>query len=148
VTNLVVNGIPERFPDLKCIFIEAGIAWIPFIMLRLDSEYIYRSSDAPLLTKRPSEYIKNFYFTTQPMEHTRHTDYLQMAFSMFDAENQLLYASDYPHQDFELPSAIYDLPFLSETAKRKILGENALKLFGIKEPILHAKSRMLAAQQK
>lgn len=147
LTNLVVNGIPERFPDLKVIFIEAGIAWIPFIMLRLDSEYLYRQSDAPLLTKKPSEYIKNFYFTTQPMEHTMHTDFLQKAFSMFDAENQLLYASDYPHQDFEAPSAIYDLPFLSEMAKRKILGENALKLFGIKEPILHAKSRMLAAQQ-
>jgi predicted TIM-barrel fold metal-dependent hydrolase len=144
MTNLIINGIPERFPDLKFIFIEAGVAWIPFMMLRLDSDYIYRSSDAPLLTKKPSEYIKNFYFTTQPLEYTNNMDYLQSVFNMFDAENQLLYASDYPHQDFDTPASIYDLPFLSEKAKRKILGENALKLFGIKDPVLHAKNRLLA----
>jgi predicted TIM-barrel fold metal-dependent hydrolase len=141
LTNLIINGIPERFPDLKFMFIEAGLAWIPFMMLRLDTDYIYRSSDAPLLTKKPSEYINNFYFTTQPLEHTTNTDYLEACFKMFDAESQLLYASDYPHQDFDTPASIYDLKFLSEKGKRKILGENAIKLFDIKNPILHAKNR-------
>jgi hypothetical protein len=32
-----------------------------------------------------------------------------------------------------VPSVIYDLPFLSEQARRNILGENARKLFGIPE---------------
>jgi hypothetical protein len=41
---------------------------------------------------------------------------------MIDAEDHLLYASDYPHWDFDLPSVIYDLPFLKEETKRKILG--------------------------
>ncbi len=44
---------------------------------------------------------------------------------MINAETQLVYSSDYPHWDFDLPSTIYDLPFLSETAKRNILGGNA-----------------------
>ena len=139
VCNLVLNGIPERFPDLKFIFIEAGVTWIPFIMGRLDGDYMMRSSEAPSLTKKPSEYIKNFYFTSQPLEHIENPRHLEMIFDMFDAENQLLYASDYPHQDFDTPSVIYDLPFLSERAKRKILGENALKLFGIDQPVLHAR---------
>jgi hypothetical protein len=30
------------------------------------------------------------------------------------------------------PSTIYDLPFLSETAKRNILGGNAIRLFNLK----------------
>jgi predicted TIM-barrel fold metal-dependent hydrolase len=53
---------------------------------------------------------------------------------MIKAESQLLYSSDYPHWDFDLPSTIYDLPFLAEQAKRNILGGNALRLFNIKPP--------------
>ncbi len=139
LTNIVINGLPERFPKLKFIFIEAGVAWIPFIMRRLDSDYMMRSSEAPLLKKLPSEYIKDFYFTSQPLEYYENMEEMEMVFKSFDAENKLLYASDYPHQDFDTPSTIYDLPFLTEKAKRKILGENALNLFGIKEPQLHAR---------
>jgi len=147
-SNIIINGIPERFPDLKFIFIEAGVYWIPFLMGRLDSDYLFRHSDAPLLTKRPSEYMKNFYFTSQPLEYTDNMDHMKSIFDMFDAENQLLYASDYPHQDFDTPTSIYDIPFLSEQAKRKILGENALKLFGIDNPVLHAKNRREALLAK
>jgi len=55
----------------------------------------------------------------------------EAAFKMIGAEDHLLYASDYPHWDMDVPSVIYDLPFLSMTAKKKILGENAAKLFKI-----------------
>jgi len=140
-SNIIINGIPERFPDLKFLFIEAGVFWIPFLMGRLDSDYLFLHADAPLLTKRPSEYMRNFYFTSQPLEYTDNNTYMKSVFELFDAENQLLYASDYPHQDFDTPASIYDIPFLSEQAKRKILGENALNLFNMKNPVLHAKIR-------
>jgi uncharacterized protein len=48
---------------------------------------------------------------------------------MINAETQLLYSSDYPHWDFDLPSTIWDLPFLSEKAKHNILGGTAARLF-------------------
>src|SRR5215831_10488785 len=54
---------------------------------------------------------------------------LACTFEMINAETQLLYASDYPHWDFDLPSRIWDLPFLSEKAKHNILGGNAARLF-------------------
>jgi uncharacterized protein len=47
---------------------------------------------------------------------------LQVALEMINAETQLLFASDWPHFDFDLPSEIYDLPFLTEQAERNILG--------------------------
>ena len=50
---------------------------------------------------------------------------------MIDALNQLLYASDYPHWYADMPSTIYDLPFLDEQDKRKILGGNAIKIFNL-----------------
>jgi len=129
LTNLVINGIPERFPGLKVLWIESGLAWVPFLMQRLDNEYLMRTSEAPLLKKKPSEYMReNFYYTTQPMEYDN-LKALQLTMEMINAETQLLFASDFPHWDFNLPSTVYDLPFLSEHAKRRILGENARELF-------------------
>jgi predicted TIM-barrel fold metal-dependent hydrolase len=50
---------------------------------------------------------------------------------MINADTQLLWSSDYPHWDFDLPGVIYDLSFLSEKAKRNILGGNAARVFGL-----------------
>jgi predicted TIM-barrel fold metal-dependent hydrolase len=135
LTNMVINGIPERFPKLKVLWIEAGLAWVPFMMQRLDNEYMMRTSEAPLLKKKPSEYMReNFYYTTQPMEDGN-LEALQLTMKMINAETQLLFASDYPHWDFNLPSTVYDLPFLSDQAKKRILGENARELFQLdKQP--------------
>jgi hypothetical protein len=54
---------------------------------------------------------------------------LQCTFRMINAETQLMYSSDYPHWDFDLPTVIYDLPFISEKAKHNILGGTAARLF-------------------
>ena len=70
MTNWVLNGLPERFPKLKVIWIESGLAWIPFVMQRLDSEYMMRTSECPLLKRRPSEYMQEMYFTSQPLERS------------------------------------------------------------------------------
>jgi predicted TIM-barrel fold metal-dependent hydrolase len=128
LTNWVVNGMGERFPKLPVIWIEAGLAWIPFVMQRLDHEFMLRSSECPLLKKKPSDYMRDMYYSSQPME-IQDIDALKTTFRMINAESQLLYSSDYPHWDFDLPSTIYDLPFLSEKAKHNILGGNAARLF-------------------
>jgi uncharacterized protein len=134
LTNWVINGIPERFPKLKVLWIESGLAWLPFIMQRLDNEYMMRTADAPELKRLPSEYIRDMYYTNQPMEKTGDMGLLETTFRVIKAETQLLYSSDYPHWDFDLPSVIYDLPFLNEAQKRQILGGNALRVFGMDPP--------------
>ncbi len=134
LTNWIVNGLPERFPKLKVIWIESGLAWLPFMMQRLDHEYLMRSSECPALKRLPSEYMQDMFYTSQPMERPRDLSILETTFRMIKAETQLLYSSDYPHWDFDLPSVIYDLPFLSEDAKRSILGGNAMRLFHIDMP--------------
>ena len=130
LTNWVVNGMGERFPKLPVIWIESGLAWFPFLMQRLDHEYMLRPSEAPLLKKLPSDYMRDMYYSSQPMERVD-MQAMECTFRMINADTQLLYSSDYPHWDFDLPSTIYDLPFLKEKAKRDILGGNAAKLFKI-----------------
>jgi predicted TIM-barrel fold metal-dependent hydrolase len=133
MTNWVINGLPERFPKLKTIWVESGLAWIPYLMQRLDSEYMMRTSEAPLLKRKPSEYMREMYYTSQPMERD-HLKLLEATFEAINAPTQLLYASDWPHWDFDTPSTIYDLPFLTEKQKRDILGGNAARLFNLKDP--------------
>lgn len=129
ITNFVINGILERFPDLKVAWIEGGLAYIPYLMQRLDNEYMMRSSEAPLLTALPSDYMRRFYWSSQPMERTRNNGILKETLKLIDAEHRLCYASDYPHWDFDTPSTIWDLPFLDDGAKQRILGLNAAELF-------------------
>ncbi len=128
MTNWIVNGLPERFPKLKIIWVESGLAWVPFMMQRLDHEYLMRQSDAPLLKRLPSEYMREMYYTSQPLEATN-MELLAATFKAVHADTQLLYSSDWPHWDFDVPARIVTLPFLSEQAKRNILGENARRVF-------------------
>jgi len=133
LTNWIINGLPERFPGLKVMWVESGLAWVPFMMQRLDHEYLKRTSEAPLLTRLPSEYMRDMYYSSQPLE-VDHPRLLQSTMEAVDAKTQLVYSSDWPHWDFDLPSSIARLPFLSEEAKRNILGLNAARLFNLEVP--------------
>ena len=86
-----------------------------------------------MLRKRPSEYIRDRYFTSQPLE-TSNLKLTQATMEAIKADTQLLFASDWPHWDFDLPTTITNLPFLTEQAKRNILGLNAARLFGFEVP--------------
>ena len=130
MTNWIMNAMPERFPKLKVGWIESGISWTGFMATRLDSEYMMRTSEAPLLKRLPSEYMREMFYSTQPMERSN-MKLLEANFDLIDAKNSVLYASDWPHWDFDMPGTIWDLPFLDEQAKRNILGLNSAKLFGI-----------------
>jgi hypothetical protein len=105
-----------------------------------------RTCEAPGLKRKPSDYMREMFFTSQPMEGVDNRAALQVTFDMMKCETQLLYSSDYPHWDMDLPSTIYDLPFLSEESKRNILGENARRLFKI-EPLLADWKRERRAQR-
>jgi predicted TIM-barrel fold metal-dependent hydrolase len=131
MTNWVINGLPERFPKLKVLWIESGLTWAYCLMQRLDHSYMMRTSDCPSCKRKPSEYMREMYYSSQPMEVPDDLSILEATFKMINAENRLVWSSDYPHWDFDLPSIIYDLPFLKDHTKRKILGGNAAELFGL-----------------
>lgn len=129
MTNWLMNGMPERFPKLNTLWMESGVGWIPSLMMRLDNEYLTRNFDAPLLKLKPSEYMQRMYFCSQPLDRPDDLGLLEAIFRAIRAETQLVWGSNYPNADFDLPSTIFDLPFLSATAKLNILGGTAAKLF-------------------
>lgn len=146
MTNWIINALPERFPKLKLVWVESGLAWIPFLMQRLDHEYLMRTSEAPGLKKLPSEYMADMFYTSQPLERGN-LKLLQSTFEAMKAETQLLYASDWPHWDFDTPSSITTIPFLNEQTKRNILGLNAARVFNLEVKRMRPSARdVLAAR--
>jgi len=129
LTSIILEGVLERFPKLIWASLEAGCQWIPFLMDRLDMEYGHRSPQAPLLKKKPSEYMKDgrIFFHAELWEAM-----LPYAIERV-GEDQIIYASDYPHEP-DLAEAIRKFELrkdLSETAKRKILSDNGKRFYNM-----------------
>jgi uncharacterized protein len=134
LTSLIHSGVPARFPNLRVVFTEAGIAWVPYMMWRMDKYFNEYRRMVPFLEQRPSEYIRErMWFATQPIEEPDNPKDLVATIDLIGGAERILFASDWPHHDFDHPRTIMKLPMLGE-AKRKIMGENALQLFGITAP--------------
>ncbi|MBM7565864.1 amidohydrolase family protein [Paenibacillus sacheonensis] len=130
VNSLVCEGVFEKFPKLKFICIEGGISWIPHLMWRMDKNYKGLRASAPWLKGLPSEYIReHFYFTTQPIEEPDNKRHLEYLIEMGGLEDKIMYASDYPHWDFDNPQAV--MRAFSPAIRGKIMGENALRLYKV-----------------
>ena len=129
VISLVCEGVFERFPELKIVLIEGGLAWIPPLAWRLDRSWERLREEVPYLSHPPSSYIrKHFWITTQPMEEPPQGKYFWQLLEQLDSNDRLLFATDYPHWDFDNPDRA--LPsHLPPPLRRRILADNARALY-------------------
>jgi predicted TIM-barrel fold metal-dependent hydrolase len=129
VISFIAEGVFVRFPKLKVVLQESGFAWMFPLMCRLDASYGMLKDNIPRLDRLPSEYCReHFYFTTQPIEEPPKPRYLKRAMEHLDMDDRYLFATDYPHWDFDAPDrSIPD--WVSAELKRKILFKNALSLY-------------------
>jgi predicted TIM-barrel fold metal-dependent hydrolase len=133
VASYIFEGVLDRFPDLKIVLIELGWSWAVPLAWRLDAAYRVLGDEVPHLQKKPSEYLRDhFWFGTQPMEEPeegRHLDEVFDAFYDMGLGDHLMYASDYPHWDFDEPASVP--ANLSLEQRAAVLGGTASKLYGI-----------------
>ena len=130
LASIVLEGVFERHPKLKMVMIEAGFGWAPSLSWRLDKVFDKLHGEVPHLKRRPSEYIRDHIFwTTQPMEDPERRDHL---FDVIDwiGWDKLLFATDYPHWDFDEPSRVLPAGVSDANREAFYLG-NAKKLYGI-----------------
>jgi len=128
IASLVLEGVFERYPELKIVMIEAGFGWMPPLGWRMDKNWKKLKSEVPHLKKAPSEYMReHIWVSTQPMEETDTPEQLidTMAWIGWD---KIMYASDYPHWDFDDPFMALP-PSLDEKTRNMILCENARALY-------------------
>jgi predicted TIM-barrel fold metal-dependent hydrolase len=135
VISLICNGVLEKYPELEWVFQEPGFEWVPWMMWRLDDHYYQNSQDLPMLTKPPSEYIRDqFYFTTQPLGHTANYQHMGWAMEMAGGGDTLMFSTDHPHPDFDILDEVFDpaKTQLDEDGLRGLMGETAIDVFGLR----------------
>jgi len=129
--NTVYAGIFDRFPKLRMVSVESGVGWIPFMLETMDYELI---ENAPVqyaaLKRKPSEYFADHWHATYWFEKNKGN-----VQGLIDSvgEDNVLFSTDYPH-----PTSLYPKPLdcvadqmsgLRDSTRRKVLGENAAKLY-------------------
>lgn len=128
MTSLVLEGVCEHFPDLRFIMIEGGMAWSISHKKRLDRLWRMMGSETPHVKRPPSEYIdRHFYFSTQPVEEPEEASDLVRIFEQVGWD-RILYASDYPHWDYDDPKYAFKAEMPGEQMA-KVMRANALGLY-------------------
>jgi predicted TIM-barrel fold metal-dependent hydrolase len=125
-TSMMTRGMFEKYPRLRCAVLEAGSNWISAWLERLDHKFESGGLPSPL-RMRPSEY-----FRRQCVISADPDESLTGAVLAHLGEDFMVWASDYPHVDASfgvVDEVRAKLAGLSESAQRKVLGENALRFY-------------------
>lgn len=125
VLNLVVEGVFDRFPDLRMALVEGGWTWLPSLMWRIDKDWKGLRREVPWNTQVPSAYIRQrMRLTLQPLDAPPEPRHLLQIIDQLGSEDLLMFSTDYPHWHFSEPEQA--LPAgLSPGLRRKILRDNA-----------------------
>lgn len=125
--NLVFAGVPKKYPNIKWVLSHLG-GEIPYLAERLDRGWRAFPDCRVNISKPPSTYLRRFYFDTVNFDPKA----LKLAVD-FAGANQILAGSDYPHQIGSIPLMKKSLNALkvSSAERKKILGENARRVYGL-----------------
>ena len=127
VMSLIFDGVFDRFPTLRIVFVEHAFTWILPLMWRMDALYEARKSWVDI-KRKPSEYVKDHIkFTTQPLDYPEDKTELTRAFEWMECEKILLFSSDYPHWTFDDPRWL--VKHLPEHAREPIMFRNGMSTY-------------------
>jgi len=130
ISQIVLSGVFERYPNLNIVNVEHELAWIPYFLRRLDVAYLERSSQTSLRFKNavlPSDVMRSNVY------HSFQDDELGIRDRHDIGVDKLLWASDYPHAESTFPrsQAILEeiLEGVPEDEKNMIVAANTAKLY-------------------
>jgi len=131
-TALIMGGVLERHPRLRVVHLESGAGWVPFWMDRLAASVQggLRGLGIPGLKMSPIDYFRRQCFISADPDDP----FIRQTIEMLGDEN-IVTATDFAHPEGRrYESAVremLELPEVSAASKRKIMWDNALRLYPI-----------------
>ena len=123
--NMIMDGIPERFPRLKVAFLEVSAQWLPYVLTDLAKRYHLQGRE---LNKKELLPESRFYVGCETSDDLPYV--VEHA-----GEDNLVVGTDYGHADSatELLAlrGVLDDKRLSRSVANKIVSDNARALYGL-----------------
>jgi hypothetical protein len=131
--SLISEGVFAKFPGLKVVLIESGVTWVPAFLWRFSKFWRGLRSEIPWVDRTPAEIFRDhFRLTIQPFDAPDDAATVARTIEHLGSDDMLLYASDYPHWQFDgdqvLPRG------LSPELRRKVMVENPRKIYSRLSP--------------
>ncbi|MBS0560650.1 MAG: amidohydrolase [Proteobacteria bacterium] len=105
--SLVTNGVFVKFPDLRVVLIESGVTWLPGFLWRAFKTWRAVRPEAPWVRESPVETIRRqVRLTAQPLDAPDDPRVLDRIIDQIGSDEMLLFATDYPHWQFEGDAAL------------------------------------------
>ena len=131
-TSLIIEGVFEKFPNLKFALIEVQQMWAVPVMWHLDTDWKALRDQTPWLKRLPSEYFReHIRIGSQPMHETEKPEQMYQMLEMIHADETLIFCSDFPHFDWNDPVTV--LPKLPDDVKHRIFAQNALDILRMED---------------
>jgi aminocarboxymuconate-semialdehyde decarboxylase len=126
IERMILKGMFEQFPNLRLCLSHGG-GLLPFNIWRLDHSYGLRPKLKSTVPRKPSEYLKRFYFDT--IVHS--VAALQYLINVVGADRVVM-GTDYPMAmgDFEPVKKLAEIE-LTSAERELILGQNSLQALGL-----------------
>ena len=100
--SIVSQGVFERFPGLRMVLIESGVTWLPHFLWRAIKTWRGVRAEVPWVKRTPADYIREHVrMTAQPVDAPADAEALEKIVDEIGEERMLLFATDYPHWQFE-----------------------------------------------
>jgi uncharacterized protein len=88
----IMGGVLERFPRLKLVFVEPGVAWVGWWLETVDDMVARQGYQFPAITEKPSDYFRRNVSLTFIDEHLG----LHRMRDVIGVEN-MMWSTDFPH---------------------------------------------------
>ena len=133
--NMIVEGVFDRFPDLRVACLESGFGWVPPFLWRFDKEWKGLRREVAWMKRLPSEYVReHIRFSLQPFDIPVTAPKLLHILDQIGSDDMLMFSTDYPHWHIDSPDQALPVGLPTDLVA-KIMGGNAQSFYRLPLPV-------------